>query len=121
MIIFSSYRNKAITIMTKNRSIAELSCVLPIEKIEGLVFYFNRIKVQPQFEGTGEGKELMIEVCRYMDQLNATIYNELNPYGKRDIESLKSFFRASGFEDYGKPSNCVMIRKPQNGKNKNNI
>jgi len=89
MITLSSYRNNQISIMTKNGSTAELSSILPVDGIEGLAFYFHRIKVRSEFEGTGEGKELMIEVCRYMDQLNATIYNELNPYGKRDLESLK--------------------------------
>ncbi len=116
MIIFSSYVNKQLTVATEH-GVAELSCVVPIELegIDGLVFYFHRIKVRPEFEGTGEGRELMIEVCRYMDELNATIYNELNPYGKRDMEGLKSFFRASSFEDYGKPQNHTMIRRSQNG------
>ncbi len=111
MIILSSYRDNQISIMTKNGSIAELSCTIPIEEIEGSTFYFHRIKVKGEFEGTGEGKELMIEVCRYMDQLNATIYNELNPYGKRDLKSLKSFFRASGFIMFKEPN--TMIRRPR--------
>ena len=111
MIILSSYRNNQISIMTNNGSTAELSSTFPIKEIEGLIFYFHRIKIRPEFEGLGEGKELMIEVCRYADQLNATIYNELNPYGKRDLESLKSFFKASGFEMFKEPN--VMIRKPQ--------
>jgi GNAT superfamily N-acetyltransferase len=117
MIIFSSYRNNQVIVMTENRSVAELSCVIQLELkgIDPPIFYFHRIKVLPEFEGTGEGRELMIEICRYMDHLNATIYNELNPYGKRDMEGLKSFFRASGFEDYESVNNHVMIRRPQNG------
>ena len=116
MIIHSSCINKQITVATEH-GVAELSCVVPIELegIDGPIFYFHRIKIRPEFEGTGEGRELMIEVCRYMDELNATIYNELNPYGKRDMESLKSFFRASDFEDYGNPNNHIMIRRSQNG------
>lgn len=116
MIIFSSYMNKNLTVATEH-GVAELSCVVPIELegIKGPIFYFHRIKVRPAFEGTGEGRELMIEVCRYMDELNATIYNELNPYGKRDMKNLKSFFRSSGFEDYGNSNSNVMIRRSQNG------
>jgi len=111
MIILSSYKSNQISIMTENGSVAELSSTFPMEEIEGPAFYFHRIKVRSEFEGTGEGKELMIEVCRYMDQLNATIYNELNPYGKRDLDALKSFFRASGFIMFKEPN--VMIRTPK--------
>ena len=118
MIILSKYLDKQIVVMTDKHSVAELSCIIPIEGFDEPTFYFHRIKVKPENEGTGEGQELMIEVCRYADQLDATIYNELNPYGKRGMKSLKQFFKASGFEDYGKPENNIMIRKPKNGKNK---
>lgn len=113
MIIFSHYdeKNKTISIMTYNGSVADLSNIFPIKEIDGLTFYFNRIKVKGEFEGIGEGKELMIEVCRYADELNATIYNELNPYGKRDLDSLKSFFGSSGFIMFKEPH--VMIRRPK--------
>ena len=116
MIIISQYAHGLITIATKNRSVAELSSVIPIEGIEEEVFFFHRIKVLPEHEGTGEGKELMIEVCRIVDELDATIYNGLNPYGKRDMESLKSFFRASGFKDYGDPNENAMIRRAKSFK-----
>ena len=111
MIIYSCYNkiDKTISIMTKNGSIAEL-CQLIQNDINGDVFYFNRIKGRPEFQGTGEGKEIMIEICRYANQLNVIIYNELNPYGKRNLESLKNFFKASGFEMFKEPN--VMIRKP---------
>ena len=113
MIIISKYMHNQIVIATQNRSVAELSTgSIDIKGLNPPVFYFHRIKVLSENEGIGEGKELMIEVCRYADQLDATIYNELNPYGKRDMESLKSFFRASKFEDYGDPTDCVMIRRP---------
>ena len=114
MIINSVCLNGIISIMTDKRSIAELSRI-PIQEIEEMegtgdcVYYFNRIKVLQRYEGTGEGKTLMIEVCRYADDLNATIYNELNPYGGRNLHSLISFFKQSGFEMYAPH---VMIRKP---------
>jgi GNAT superfamily N-acetyltransferase len=118
MIILSKYIDKQIVVMTDKHSVAELSCVIPIKGFDEPTFYFHRIKVKPENEGTGEGRELMIEVCRYADQLGATIYNELNPYGKRDMKSLKQFFKASDFEDYGDPENNIMIRKPKDGQNK---
>lgn len=104
----------SITAFTNNRSTAELSELGSIIHIEGLdnpVYYFNRIKVQPKREGTGEGKALMIEVCKLVDKYGITILNELNPYGKRDMESLKDFFKASGFEDFN--GNNTMVRKPK--------
>ena len=101
---------------TKNYSVAELSDFsIPIKGLEGTIYYFHRIKVRLEFEGTGEGKALMIEICKVVDEHKITIYNQLNPYGGRDMESLKSFFRASGFQkfvnEYGDKN--VMIRKPQ--------
>ena len=103
----------AITAVTQNGS-AELSDFGSIIHIEGLdnpVYYFNRIKVRPKFEGTGEGKALMIEVCKLVDKYGITILNELNPYGKRDMDSLKEFFKASGFEIFNMEN--AMVRKPK--------
>ncbi len=103
-----------ITAFTSKRSTAELSDLGPSITIAGLktpIYFFNRIKVQRKNEGTGQGKALMIEVCKLADQRGITIFNELNPYGKRDMDSLKEFFRASGFEDFG-PTN-TMVRKPK--------
>ncbi len=114
MIVHSTCHQDNITIFTDKQSIAELS-KLPIEVIEGMeglegcIYYFNRIKVLRHHEGTGEGKLLMIEVCRYADDLNAIIYNEPNPYGKRNLDSLIRFFKQSGFEMYGPHA---MIRRP---------
>lgn len=104
------------TIYSSDRSVAELSAsIVPIKGLEGNIYYFNRIKVPRNLEGTGQGKALMIEVCKLADNHNIIIYNELNPYGNRNMESLKEFFKASGFEkfkdEYGSPN--VMIRKPQ--------
>ena len=111
MIIHSSHKHNIITVLTDKHSIAELSSVFPIEGVPGKVFYFHRIKVWPQYEGTGEGRELMIEVCKHVDKENATIYNELNPYGKRSLKSLIGFFINSGFEML-RGSN-IMIRRPK--------
>ena len=109
MIIHSISTHNMITVATDKRSIAELSAIIPIKDIPGKVFYFHRIKVLPKYEGTGEGRELIIEVCKLIDKQNATIYNELNPYGKRDLKGLISFFKASRFEMYKEPN--IMIRK----------
>jgi hypothetical protein len=116
MIIHSINIAGIITVLTDKRSIAELSSVIPIENLDGQTFYFHRIKVLPQYEGTGEGRELMIEVCKQVDKLNAKIYNPLNPYGKRNLNGLKSFFRASGFEMLEEPS--IMIRRSKIDKEK---
>lgn len=102
---------------TKNLSVAEL-CEFPgiIKGLEGeLVYYFNRIKVLRPFEGTGEGRALMIEICKIADKNKITIYNELNPYGKRGMKKVKEFFRASGFEDFKTIEGVrnAMIRRPQ--------
>jgi len=105
---------RTITAFTKNASVAELSDFGSIIHIEGLdnpVYYFNRIKAKLKFEGTGEGKALMIEVCKLADKRGITILNELNPYGKRDMESLKEFFEASGFKEFN--DNNTMVRKPK--------
>lgn len=102
-----------ITVFTNERSTAELSKVpFPIDGIEGTVYYFNRIKVPKELEGKGRGRALMIEVCKIVDEYDITIYNELNPYGKRDMDSLKSFFKASGFELFESGGSNAMIRKP---------
>jgi len=105
-----------ISIYSSDMAVAEMSVsIVPIKGLDGNIYYFNRIKVPPKLEGTGRGKALMIEVCKLADDHNIIIYNELNPYGNRDMESLKEFFKASGFEkfedEYGSPN--VMIRKPQ--------
>lgn len=103
-----------ITVFTKNGSTAELSDFGSMIQIEGLdnpVYYFNRIKVRPKFEGTGEGKALMIEVCKVVDKHGITILNELNPYGNRDMDSLKEFFKASGFEIFNLEN--AMVRRPK--------
>jgi len=105
-----------ITAFTKNLGSAELSQTpIPVKGLTEPVYYFNRIKVRPEREGTGEGKALMIEVCKIADEHRITIYNELNPYGKRDMKSLKSFFKASGFEPFVNEHNDqnVMVRKPK--------
>jgi GNAT superfamily N-acetyltransferase len=102
-----------ITVFTNERSTAELSKTpFPIEGLEGTVYYFNRIKVQKELEGKGRGRALMIEVCKIVDEYDITIYNELNPYGNRDMDRLKSFFKASGFEPFESDGSNVMIRKP---------
>lgn len=105
-----------ITAFTKNRSVAELSeHPIPIKGLVEPVYYFNRIKVLPAFEGKGEGKALMIELCKVVDKHKITIYNELNPYGKRDMDSLKSFFKASGFKKFKNGWNDpnIMVRIPR--------
>ena len=104
-----------ISAFTKNSSTAELCDLGSMIEVAGLdnpVYYFNRIKVRKDIEGTGEGKALMIEVCKIADMHGITIYNELNPYGKRNMERLKEFFKASGFEPFVNASN-VMVRKPK--------
>lgn len=114
MILRARYNSRTIEVMSDPMGTAEL-CDLDIN-IEGLekpIFYFNRIKVKN--EGQGIGKELMIEVCKIADRENITIINELNPYGKRNLESLKQFFKASGFEDFKnkQTSQNTMVRKPK--------
>jgi len=112
MIIHSSYQNNLITVLTDKHSIAELSCnFISIQGIDGKLFYFHRIKALPKYEGIGEGRELMIEVCRHIDKENATIYSQLNPYGKRNLPRLIKFFEASDFIMFQRPN--VMIRKPR--------
>jgi|GEM_PF-1080029 len=112
MITISSGLNNAINVMTSKGSSAELSKI-EFDDIEGDVFYFHRIRVRPELEGTGEGRELMIEVCKLADKLNVAIYNELNPYGKRDMDQLKLFFKDSGFIMFGDHKNNVMVRFPR--------
>ena len=69
MIIISKYMHNQIVIATQNRSVAELSTgSIDIKGLNPPVFYFHRIKVLRENEGIGEGKELMIEICRYADQ-----------------------------------------------------
>lgn len=89
-----------------------------IEGVDNPVYYFNRIKVSPNLEGTGVGRALMIEVCKLADKHGITIFNGLNPYGKRDLESLKNFFRDSGFETFQDETLNQMIRKPNTMKGK---
>ena len=106
---------RTITAFTDNASVAELSELgkgIEIVGLDSPVFFFNRIKVRPKFEGTGEGKALMIEICRIADEHGISIFNPLNPYGKRTMEKLKDFFKASGFEEW-KDSKDAMIRKPR--------
>ncbi len=109
-----------IIVTTLDGSSAEL-CDLQEVEVYGLstkpVYYFNRIRVRPDQEGTGRGKAMMIEVCKLVDKHGITIFNQLNPYGGRDLEELKEFFKASGFENFiSDDFESVMIRKPQ-GKN----
>ena len=105
-----------INAFTENNSVVELSQMpIPVKGLTEPIYYFNRIKVRPELEGTGEGKALMIEICKIADEHRITIYNQLNPYGKRDMKSLKSFFKDSGFEPFVTEHNDqnVMVRKPK--------
>lgn len=101
------------TAFTKNGSTAELSelgGMIEVENLTKPVYYFNRIKARPKFEGTGEGKALMIEICKLADKHKITILNQLNPYGNRDMDSLKEFFKASDFDERWPD---VMVREPK--------
>ena len=96
MILHSRFSNGTIEVIAKPMGTAELCDLgkyITVEGLENPVYYFNRIKVR--HEGKGTGKELMIEVCKIADENGITILNELNPYGKRDMDSLKDFFKAS--------------------------
>ena len=104
-----------ISAMTQNGSCAELSDLGKGIEVKGLnnpVYYFNRIKAQRGREGTGEGKALMIEICKVADEKGISILNELNPYGNRDEKSLIEFFKESGFEMFSEQAS-VMVRKPK--------
>ena len=102
-----------ITAFTGTGCSAELSNMPEgIEGFDNPVYFFNRIKVRPDLEGTGIGRALMIEVCKVADRYGITIYNGLNPYGKRDLRSLKNFFKDSGFVQFNGNDSNEMIRKP---------
>jgi len=112
MILRARHSHGTIEVTSDPMGTAELCDLgeyMTIEDLENPVYYFNRIKVKK--EGQGTGKEIMIEVCKIADLEHITILNEVNPYGKRDMESLKQFFRASGFEDFG--NEHTMVRKPR--------
>ena len=120
--MFQEYAG-TISVFTENGSTAELSELgkgIEVEGLEKPIYFFNRIKCRPRIEGTGEGKALMIEVCKLADKHGITIFNPLNPYGKRDMEKLKSFFRASDFEDW-KGEEGAMIRKPKRGEDEQRV
>ena len=118
-MITSKHANEIITVNFSDRmGVAELSCLtsynITISGLESPVYYFNRLKVPKEDEGKGFGKQLMIEVCKIADEEGITILNELNPYGNRDMERLKEFFSASGFEDFRTEN--TMVRRPRKEK-----
>jgi len=93
-----------ITVMLKSRSIAQLDRAdFLIDQydvvLESLLFWFARIKAI--HEGRGDGTLMMRRVCYHLDKMKATAINEINPYGKRDLEELIGFFALFGFQQIG--------------------
>ncbi len=120
MIRNVNFFNGCLNVMTELGSIAELSRIDNLDDFEdnfkeinfkGLIFWFNRIKAKK--EGIGEGRLLMKEIIKICDKEKINIINYLNPYGKRDLKSLKRFFINSDFIEFKNKNNnsTVMIRK----------
>ena len=68
------------------------------------------VRIITKYENTGEGKILMKELCKIMDEKQEIIILGLNPYGKRTYENLKRFYEKSGFKYM---ENDMMIRIPK--------
>jgi hypothetical protein len=103
-----------IYLITEKRSVCELDRMdnFLIESFSTLdltppVFWFSRLKAFK--EGEGEGSFLMSELCKILDEKQATVVNIINPYGKMSRKNLTNFYKKYGFKD----CNGVMIRRPQ--------
>jgi len=75
------------------------------------LFWFGRLKVKLDNEGTGEGKFLMQELLTILDQERYAVVCVVSPYGKRDMEGLVRFFENSGFVKLP-GTKKVMVRLP---------
>ena len=82
------------------------------------VFWFSRIKVQPQYYNTGVGRDMMLKLIEIADERNIAIFNAPNPYGNRDMESLTKFFEGFGFQRiYDDEGNMCLLRLPKGTRN----
>jgi GNAT superfamily N-acetyltransferase len=86
-------------------------------KIEGLLFWFNRLKAGRRGEGTGYGSFLMRELVKVLDQRGITVLNHVNPYGSLNMSQLKSFYKKFGFVDIGRGG---MLRYPKQHRSEQN-
>ena len=81
------------------------------EQYDGLIppiFWFARIKAVK--ESQGDGTFLMKRLCEHADAQEATIINEINPYGRMDLAELQEWFQKFGFELIREG---LVIRKPK--------
>jgi hypothetical protein len=101
-----------ISISLKSRAVAELDRAdFLVDQYDGLVppvFWFARIKSVT--ESQGDGTFLMKRLCRHADELGVTIVNEINPYGRMDMDELQEWFQKFGFELI---RDGLVIRKPK--------
>ncbi len=101
-----------ITIYLKSGSCAELNRSDFIDEfdLQPPIFWFARIK--SKVEGRGDGTLLMERVCHHADRLGASIVNEINPYGRMNLEELIDWFGKFSFKDVG---HGVVVRRPKHG------
>lgn len=113
----SNITKDSITLYTKLGSVCELSRLDILAeniyktykiKLKPPIFYFNRIKARK--EGIGEGSLLMKKLIEILDNKKISVVNELNPYGKLNMNALEKFYSKFGFKKIEKG---LMIREPK--------
>jgi len=78
-------------------------------RLEGYrVYFFNRLKARKT--GIGEGKFLMVELCKILDENGWAVVNTPNPYGPLDEEALNAFYKRFGFKNV---IDGLMVRLPK--------
>ena len=102
-----------IKIGDKHLAVAELSWLLVtggLPESEKTWYFFNRIRVPDAEQGKGYGNALMDMVVAWADENQVYIYNQINPYGRLDLQALRKFYSKYKFESY--KTDHEMIRRP---------
>lgn len=108
-----------ITLMIPEGSISKAICQLSFIypdiygfKPEDKVFYFNRIKVEPKYEGQGLGAEMMKRMVEICDQQGIIVVCDVNPYGSLDHDQLVKWYKSYDFKDYSHKEYQGLVRYP---------
>jgi hypothetical protein len=102
-------------IMEHNKlAIADLTKMDYLEdffKEDGNWYYFNRLNIPNGFRIQNASILLMQEISKWADENQINIFDEINPYGKLNLEQIIVFNKLFGFKMYQQPNAMVRYHR----------